>query len=51
MSHFAEVTSLLKQQISNEAEVADIVSAATKVSKLWVRPLSGGREETNGLGV
>ena len=47
--HAAEVLALLKKQIGNDQEVADIAKTATKVSQKWIQPLSGGKEETNGL--
>lgn len=49
MKHVDQVLSLLKKQVSNQNEVADIEKAATAVSGKWVAPLSGGKEQINGL--
>ena len=47
--HTHEVLKLLKQQVSNESEVHDIAKTAREVTEKWVKPLSGGKEEINGL--
>jgi hypothetical protein len=49
MKHVQQVLALLQKQIGNENEVKDIAKTAEEVSTKWVKPLSGGREETNGL--
>ena len=49
MKHCDQVLSLLKKQINNEDEVRDIHKTASDVATRWVNPLSGGREQTNGL--
>ncbi|MDE2383482.1 MAG: DEAD/DEAH box helicase family protein [Alphaproteobacteria bacterium] len=49
MKHSDELFSLLKRQIGNENEVNDIKGAAAEVSEKWVAPLSGGKEQINGL--
>jgi hypothetical protein len=49
MKHADEVLSLLKKQIGNEEEVRDIDQTAKEVVSKWVNPLTGGKEETNGL--
>ena len=49
MKHAEQVLALLKKQIGNESEVADIAETAREVSEKWVDPVSGGKEETNGL--
>jgi hypothetical protein len=49
MKHVEQVLALLQKQIGNEEEVKDIAKTAREVSSKWVKPLSGGREETNGL--
>lgn len=49
MRHLQQIEALLKKQIGNDQEVRDIVKTATAVSERWVDPLSGGREQTNGL--
>lgn len=49
MKHRDQVLRLLHTQIGNQAEVDDISKTAEEVSKKWVDPLSGGREQTNGL--
>jgi hypothetical protein len=49
MNHRDQVLALLRTQVGNDAEVADIRSTAEEVMKKWVDPLSGGSAETNGL--
>jgi hypothetical protein len=49
MKHCDQVLDLLQKQIGNAAEVEDINQTAKEVVSKWVDPLSGGREETNGL--
>src|SRR3984885_1003578 len=49
MKHCDQVLGLLKKQIGNEDEVRDISETAKDVVCKWVDPLSGGKEETNGL--
>lgn len=49
MKHRDQVLALLKKQIGNEQEVADIAVAADEVASKWVNPVSGGSEETSGL--
>lgn len=49
MKHSEEVLKLLRKQIGNDEEVEDIRRTAKEVSDKWVNPLTGGREETNGL--
>jgi hypothetical protein len=49
VNHRDQVLALLRTQIGNEAEVEDIEKTADEVAAKWVRPLSGGKEETNGL--
>lgn len=49
MKHIDQVLKLLRTQISNPEEVNDIDETAKEVSSKWVNPLSGGKEETNGL--
>ncbi|MEX2163107.1 MAG: Z1 domain-containing protein [Sulfuricaulis sp.] len=49
MKHRDEVLSLLKKQIGNDDEVKEINDVAEEVEKKWVDPLSGGKEEVNGL--
>ena len=47
--HSGEVLKLLEKQIGNNEEVADIKRTALEVADKWADPVSGGREETNGL--
>lgn len=47
--HTAEILNLLRQQVSNDAEVEEIADTARQVGEKWVNPLSGGKEQTNGL--
>ena len=49
MKHKDQVLALLKKQIGNDQEIQDISKTATEVASKWVNPLSGGKEETNGL--
>src|SRR5207245_6303542 len=49
MKHRDQVLALLKKQIDNPEEVNDISNTAEEVIDKWVDPLSGGKEETNGL--
>ena len=49
MKHCDQVLGLLKKQIGNEDEVRDISETAKEVVSKWINPLSGGKEETNGL--
>jgi hypothetical protein len=49
MKHQDQILKLLQKQIGNPEEVADIRKTAEAVAKNWANPLSGGKEETNGL--
>jgi hypothetical protein len=49
MRHADQVLALLKKQIGNDEEVADIAKTAREVVGKWVDPVSGGKEEINGL--
>ncbi len=49
MKHRDEVLGLLQKQIGNAEEVNDIRDTAEEVAGKWVNPVSGGKEETNGL--
>lgn len=49
MNHREQVVALLNTQIGNIDEVQDIQSTAMEVAEKWVKPLSGGKESTNGL--
>jgi hypothetical protein len=49
MKHLEHLLELLKLQIRNDEEVNDIRQTAREVIGKCVSPLSGGREETNGL--
>lgn len=49
MNHRDQVLELLQKQIGNAEEVNDISKTAGEVASKWVNPLSGGKEETNGL--
>ena len=49
MRHQDQVLSLLRTQIKNEEEVKEISETAQEVASKWVGPLTGGKEETNGL--
>ena len=49
MKHSDQVLELLQKQIGNPNEVKDISATASEVAGKWANPLSGGKEETNGL--
>lgn len=49
MNHCDQILKLLQTQIKNPAEVEDIRKTAEAVAQNWINPLSGGKEETNGL--
>lgn len=49
MKHRDQVLSLLQKQIGHTEEVAEIKQTAEEVASKWVNPLSGGKEQTNGL--
>lgn len=49
MKHTDQVLGLLQKQIGNEEEVRDIGKTAKEVVGKWINPLSGGKEEINGL--
>lgn len=49
MKHQDQVLKLLQKQIGNAEEVKDISRTAEEVSRKWANPLTGGKEETNGL--
>ena len=49
MKHCDQVLGLLQKQIGNADEVKDISETAKEVVEKWINPLSGGKEETNGL--
>jgi Z1 domain len=49
MNHTDQILKLLRTQIPNEQEVDDIRKTAADVAEHWVKPLSGGKEQTNGL--
>lgn len=49
MKHRDQVLALLQKQIGNSEEVKDISETAKEVADKWVNPVSGGKEETNGL--
>src|SRR5437773_10935005 len=49
MKHRDQVLRLLQKQIGNSEEVKEISETAEEVAVKWVNPLSGGKEETNGL--
>jgi len=49
MNHRKQVLALLRKQISNSGEVAEISETAYQVVDKWVNPVTGGREETDGL--
>ncbi|MGO4779789.1 hypothetical protein AB4084_30375, partial [Lysobacter sp. 2RAB21] len=40
---------LLRTQVSNLSEVDDIQRTAEEVATNWIKPLSGGQEQINGL--
>ncbi|KLD77944.1 hypothetical protein FZ025_05920 [Xanthomonas hyacinthi] len=47
--HTEEILNLLHQQVGSAEEVADIATTASEVMGKWVKPLTGGNEQTNGL--
>jgi len=47
--HTDEILNLLRTQVSSDSEVADIAKTAREVMGKWVNPVSGGKEQTNGL--
>lgn len=49
MKHRDQVLGLLQKQIGNTEEVRDIRKTADEVAANWIHPLTGGKEETNGL--
>src|SRR5258707_15702344 len=49
MNHCDQILALLQKQIGNTEEVNDIKATAGEVANKWVNPLSGGKEEINGL--
>lgn len=49
MKHRDQVLGLLKKQIGNDEEVTEIDETAKEVVSKWINPLTGGKEETNGL--
>lgn len=49
MRHRDQVLGLLQKQIGNTEEVKDISETAEEVAGKWINPLSGGKDETNGL--
>jgi hypothetical protein len=49
MNHRDQVLRLLKTQIGNDEEVTEIRETAEEVAQKWIDPLSGGKEQTNGL--
>lgn len=49
MRHRDQVLGLLQKQIGNAEEVKEISDTAAEVVSKWINPLSGGKEETNGL--
>src|SRR5262249_46852628 len=49
MKHADQVLALLQTQIGNKEEVQDISDTAKEVVNKWVNPLTGGKQETNGL--
>src|SRR5436305_2037149 len=49
MNHCDQILMLLQKQIGNAEEVKDIEDTAKEVAAEWVDPLSGGKEQTNGL--
>jgi len=49
VKHSDQVLALLQKQIGNKAEVQEIRDTAEAVVKQWIDPLSGGKEEINGL--
>jgi hypothetical protein len=49
MNHRDQVLALLQKQIGNVQEVNEISKTAAEVAGKWISPLSGGKEEINGL--
>ena len=49
MNHRDQILGLLQMQIGNAEEVKEISETAKEVVSKWVNPLSGGKEEINGL--
>ena len=49
MKHSEQVLALLRKRIGNDQEVDDIATTAREVASKWIDPLSGGKEEINGL--
>jgi hypothetical protein len=49
VKHRDQVLALLQKQIGNKAEVQEIRETAEAVVKQWIDPLTGGKEEINGL--
>lgn len=49
MNHLDQIIALLRTQIPSEQEVDDIRRTASEVAKHWINPVSGGKEQTNGL--
>lgn len=49
MKHVDQVLALLQKQIGNAEEVSDISTTADEVARKWVNPVSGGKEQINGL--
>src|SRR5690349_16725460 len=49
MRHRDQVLVLLQKQIGNAEKVNDILVTAEEVASKWISPLSGGKEQTNGL--
>ncbi|MGO4259751.1 Z1 domain-containing protein [Lysobacter sp. TAB13] len=49
MNHRDQVLNLLRTQVSNLSEVDDIQRTAEEVATNWIKPLSGGQEQINGL--
>jgi hypothetical protein len=47
--HTDEILNLLRQQVGSDDEVDDIAVTAREVMGKWVSPVSGGKEQTNGL--
>jgi hypothetical protein len=49
VKHSDQVLALLQKQIGNREEVRDISDTAKEVVEKWVKPLQGGKAQTNGL--
>jgi hypothetical protein len=49
VKHRDQILKLLQKQIGNSSEVQEIRETAEAVVGKWVNPLSGGKEEINGL--